>query len=97
MLGDGVALPAEQPPQIAESIETLPVPLPDALREAINAASPHVQLISARVVEAIRRRYSIEDEIKLLRLAPSPETAEWNAYVEDCREWGRAERAKIGL
>ena len=43
----------------------------------------------------IRGQYSIEDEIKLLRTAPSPEFELWNAYVEDCREWGRLQKAEL--
>lgn len=51
--------------------------------------------INRRVVEMIREQYSIEDEIKLLRTAPSPEFELWNAYVEDCREWGRLQKAEL--
>jgi len=50
-----------------------------------------------QVVEQIRARYSVDDEIKLLRIAPSEETSAWNAYVEDCRAWGRAKKAALGL
>jgi hypothetical protein len=96
-LDDGATLPATQPAQIAASIEHLPNPLPSDLRDAIRAASPQVRLIQQRVVDAIRSRYSVDDEIKLLRIAPSAETEAWNSYVEDCRAWGRAERAKLGL
>ncbi len=89
--------PENQPAAIAASIEVLTSPLPADLRDAIREASPHVRLIDQRVVEQIRARYSMDDEIKLLRIAPSEETAAWNAYVEDCRAWGRAEKAKLGL
>lgn len=94
---DGHTLPADQPAAIAASIETLPSPLPEDLRSAIKAASPHVRLINTRVQAAIAERYSIPDEIKLLRTAPSAETAAYNDYAEDCRAWGRAEKAKLGL
>lgn len=96
-LFDGHALPAEQPALIADSIQTLPKPLPAELRDEIRNASPHVRLIDRRVVEAIRSRYSYDDEIKMLRIAPSDETAQWNAWVEECRQWGRAEKAKLGV
>ena len=89
---DGVTLP----PQPAE-IDVQPVVLTDALRDQIKAASPHVQLINARVAQAVAKRYSLSDEIKLLRTAPSPEMAAYNDYAEDCRAWGRAEKAKLGL
>lgn len=96
-LPDGATLPAQQPAQIVASIETLPNPLPDSVRDEIRAASPQVAHIQRRVVERIRARYSVDDEIKLLRIAPSPETAAWNDYVEDCRQWGRQQRAALGL
>lgn len=94
-LPDGATLPGEQPAEIAANVA--PVTLTDALRDAIKAASPHVRLINERVREAISERYSIADEIKLLRTAPSPEMVAYNAYAEECRAWGRAEKAKLGL
>ena len=97
MIDDGHELPADQPAEVQPTIERLPSPLPVELRDAIRAASPQVRLIDQQVVERIRARYSIEDEIKFLRLAPSDDTAAWNAYVEDCRAWGRAEKAQLGL
>lgn len=90
-------LPQDQPEEIVDSIETLTLPLPEMLRDAIRQASPLVQLIDRQVVEQIRARYSVDDEIKLLRIAPSEETSAWNAYVEDCRAWGRAKKAALGL
>lgn len=96
-LDDGATLPAEQPAQIAASIEALPSPLPADLRAQILDASPHARLINQRVVEKIRAEYSVDDEIKMLRIAPSAETTAWNDHVEACRAWGRAERAKLGL
>lgn len=87
----------EQSEHIVDSIEALPHPLPDELREEIVKVSPQIAHINRRVVEKIREKYSIDDEIKFLRLAPSSETSEWNNYVEACREWGNEERAKLGL
>lgn len=46
--------------------------------------------IDAQVVDKIRSRYSVSDEIKLLRTAPSAESVAWNDYVEECRAWGKA-------
>lgn len=89
---DEVTLPT-QPAQI--TVET--VDLDDTLRSQIKQASPHIDLINRRVVEAIRERYSIEDEIKLIRLAPSDESTAYNAYVESCRDVGREQKAAIGL
>lgn len=97
VMEDGHDLPEDQHAEIQASIEVLPSPLPADLRDAIRAASPQVRLIDQRVVEQIRARYAVDDEIRLLRIAPSAETSAWNAYAEDCRAWGRAEKAKLGL
>jgi hypothetical protein len=83
----------QQPTQI--TVET--VELTEELRDAITAASPHVDLINQRVRAAIAERYSLHDEIKMLRTAPSTEFSAYNAYVEDCRAWGRGEKSKLGL
>lgn len=87
----------EQPEAIVGSIEELPSPLPADLNEEICKASPHVRLINARVVEKIRAKYSLEDEIKLLRTAPSDEAVAWNEFVESCVDWGRDQKAALGL
>ena len=107
---DGQDLPADQPAAIKASIEALPSPLPQALREQIKAASPHARLISARVQERIRALYSAEDELKFSRIgtahalglakasdADLQALKDFGAYVETCRAWGAGERAKLGL
>ena len=89
---DSIILPA-QPEQITvEEVE-----LTDELKESIKSASPHVQLINDRVVSKIREVYSLNDEIKMIRLSPSEESAAYNEYVESCREWGRVAKANLGL
>lgn len=94
-LPDGAVLPDNQPVEIVASIQS--VTLTPELCDAIKAASPHVRLINQRIIERIRERYSADDEIKMLRLAPSDETTAWNAYVESCRAWGREQKAALGL
>lgn len=91
-VSDTTTLPP-QPPEITVAAATLT----DVLREQIKAASPHVWLINDRVVDMIRQRYSVDDEIKMLRIAPSDETTSYNAYVEECRAWGRDQKAALGL
>jgi hypothetical protein len=89
---DSIILPA-QPEQITvEEVE-----LTDELKESIKSASPHVQLINERVVAKIREIYSLNDEIKMIRLSPSEESAAYNEYVESCRDWGRVAKANLGL
>lgn len=75
---------------------TLGSKLPETL-SAIEKALTQTAGINAQVVAKIRERYSIEDEIKMLRIAPAPEAAAWNDWVEQCLEWGRREKAKMGL
>lgn len=91
-LPDNTVLP-EQPAEIAVAAVDL---TPD-LKQSISDASPHVKLIRQRVSDKIAERYSTGDEIKLIRTAPSAEFEAYNAYAEDCRAWGRSERAKLGL
>jgi len=95
-LPDGVGLPVDQPVEIAASIVN-PVTLSAIKLAELKMESPHVRLINQRVAEGISERYTLADEIKLLRTAPSTEFNTYNAFVEDCRAWGRAEKAKIGL
>lgn len=94
-LPDDATLPVDQPVEISSSIA--PVTLTDALRAAISDASPHVRLIRAAVAEKIAERYRLTDEIKLLRTAPSAEFDTYVSYAEDCRAWGREQKAALGL
>jgi hypothetical protein len=91
----GATLPVDQPAEISASIQT--VTLTAAQIVEIKAASPHVRLINQQVQAQIEAQYSLADEIKLLRTAPSPEYAAYNAHAEACRAWGRSEKAKLGL
>lgn len=76
----------------------------------IRAASPHVQLIAQRVVDQIRATYSADDEMYLARIGTGAalgvyqlepkeqdELSRYQTHVEWCRQWGRDERAKLGV
>ena len=89
---DGTTLPT-QPGEITVDEITL---TPDLI-DRIKSISPHVRLINSRVVDMIRQRYSVDDEIKMLRLSPSDDSARYNDYADQCREWGRQEKGKLGL
>jgi hypothetical protein len=93
-LPDGATLP-QQPAEIADSVQT--VTLDPVLVQQIKAASPQVRLINATVAEKIAEQYSMADEIKLLRTAPSAEYEAYNAHAEACRAWGREQKAALGL
>lgn len=88
-------------PTLAEQISVEPVTLTDALKQQIKDASPHVKLIRARVVDKIREKYTLNDELKIMSLyfinPEDPLIQECSDYKESCRAWGRIEKAKIGL
>ena len=95
-LPDGITLPTDQPAEISASIIN-PVVLTTGQSAELKLLSPYIKLINRRVSDAIAERYTTADEIKLLRTAPSAEFDTYNAFVEDCRAWGRSEKAKLGL
>lgn len=110
VLFDAFSLPGDQPSAIAASIEALPPVLSDLLREQIKAASPHVALISQRMIDQIRASYTQDDENYFSRIGvgaamgmytPSSDEIQamtvFGEFVEAVRQWGRAERAKLGL
>lgn len=92
-LPGGATLPANQPAEIAASIQT--VTPGAALLDAIAAASPQVRVIRAAVAARIAERYSPADEIKLLRHARSADYDAYNTYAEECRAWGREQKATL--
>jgi hypothetical protein len=99
----------EQAAQISASIVN-PVTLTTELREAIKAASPHCALIHERMEAKIRDKYSLSDEQYFSRISSGAalglytfEAGEsvalqaFGAYVESVRQWGREQRALLGL
>lgn len=101
--------PPSQPHEIADSIELITV-LSDELREAIKLASPHCQLIAERMVARIRERYTVDDELFYARImigagaglyemspAEMGEVIAFKEHVEAARQWGRDQRADLGL
>jgi hypothetical protein len=105
---EGVSLPKDQPAEIVKTIKL--VTLTDSLREAIKSASPHCSLINQRVIDMIRNAYSIEDEQYFSRIGigvalniyefqsgEQDMLLRFGAHVEECRNWGRQQRAALGL
>lgn len=106
-----VAVPEGVTPTVPAELATWEaVNLTSELREAIKAASPHAQLIAQRVIDLIRAKYPLDEEVYFARIAvgalqasytllPGEDEAlaQYQADVEAAREWGRTERAKIGL
>ncbi len=105
MSADG-QLAAEQPEQIQVEEPTLS----DVLKEQIKAASPHCQLIYERMQVTIKEKYCDEDEKYLTRISIGQLAGwytlqdgemdlimEFQTFIEGVRQWGRDERAKLGL
>jgi len=91
---DDLILP-EQPKHIILK----PITLDKALREKIEKRSPHIQLIRERIKEKIRKKYSIEDELKIIRKKINGKElakyTEYNEYVEECIAKGDLEKDKL--
>jgi hypothetical protein len=86
---DSISIPEQEFVTVEEVV------LDEQLKAEIIAASRLFENINGRVVDRIRKQYSVNDEIKMLRIRPSEETTIYNDYVEECRDWGRAEKAKL--
>lgn len=89
---DGV-LP-EQSKKISASVKEVVVDA--ALRALLNEHSPQIKLIDQNTKANIAARYSIEDEIKMLRVGGDA-FVEYNDFVEACRADGQAKKAQYGL
>lgn len=97
---------AEQP----EQIQLQELILTDQLKEQIKIASPLCQLIYTRMQAKIREKYCSEDEMYFARISvgvlsgrytfqPGEDAAisEYQTFIESIRQWGRDERAVLGL
>lgn len=97
-------------PDQPQVIQWQEVAVDDALREQIKAASRPCALIYEEMQRRIRAAYPIEVEqyynrigtgaaLGLYTFQPGEHEAlvTYGAYVESVRQWGRAERAKLGL
>lgn len=101
---------AGQMPEQHEDITLNPVTIDAGLRERIKKASRAVLLIDQAVIDLIRSRYSLDDEAYFARIGVGAalgayqfEDGEMEAmlafgsHVEACRQWGREQRAVLGL
>lgn len=104
-----VPIDAQLPEQAAEIQWQLAV-VDDALREQIKAVSRPCALIYEEMQRRIRAAYPIEVEqyynrigtgaalgLYTFRTGEHEALVAYGAYVEFVRQWGRDERAKIGL
>ena len=106
-----VAVPEGVVPDVPEALTTWePVTLTPELRESIKLASPHAQLIAQQVIDRIRAKYPLDEELYFARIAvgalqgnytllpgEADALAQYQADVEAAREWGRQARAELGL
>jgi hypothetical protein len=106
-----VSVPDGITPIVPDTLTTWQsVTVTPALREQIKAASPQCRLIAEQVIARIRATYSLDHELYLARIGigvlqgtytPSAdeqaEIAQYQIDVEAAREWGRQQRAALGL
>jgi len=93
---DGMELP-EQPDVIRETLRSVDMTNATDLKQQLKRASPHAQRINQRVVDKIREKYSLDEELQMLRTGPTDESKAYFDYCEACVAWGRAEKTKLGL
>ena len=97
-------------PEQPVEISLTPVIPDDALKNELKVASRRIQLITEEMHRKIRERYTLEDEQYFARIGvgaalgvytfqpgEEEELLAFGDFVEAVREWGRAERAKLGL
>ena len=102
---DAGELPEQLPGVVLE-----PVIVDAGLRDLIKRHSRAVALIDQEVIDMIRAQYSAEDEMYFARIGvgaalgayvfePGEQEAmlAYGAHVEACRQWGREQRARLGL
>lgn len=66
--------------------------------KALKAVSPAIQHINTEVQTLIRAKYSVDEEMKCLRLGKGTEEfTEYAAYVKTCVASGKTKKAKLGL
>jgi hypothetical protein len=105
---DTDTLPNKQHEKISTSVKL--VTMTPELKTAIKAESPHAKLISARIIEKIREKYTVDHELYLARIGVGQqqglyiptaselqELKDFGVFVEGIRAWGNAERTKLGL
>jgi hypothetical protein len=92
---DEFTLSTIQPKQIKKTIAVTVIT--DEVIELLKSASVHVQLINERVKAKIAERYSVSDELKEIRNSSAQSFSAYADYVEECRRWGREQKALLGL
>jgi hypothetical protein len=97
-------------PAQPEQITVVPVELSAELRATIKSTSPHCQLIHQRMDDQIRAKYSLSEEQYFARIGvgvalgvyifepgEEAELLAFGDFVENVRQWGRDQRAGLGL
>lgn len=106
-----IHIPENTPiPTQPKEIKWSQIDLTPELKSSIKASSHIVKLISENMNKKIREKYSVDDELYFARISSNSangvhkmseselyEITTFNQFIESVRQWGRAERAKIGL
>ena len=95
-------------PEQPEEIGWQPVTVDAETRLRLMAVSRPLQLIAQAIVERIRERYPLDEELYLNRIATGvanglyayrdgeeAEVIAFGVWAEECREWGRVQRAAL--
>lgn len=103
---EGAAALPEQHPEI----KLEPVVVDAGLRDQLLVNSRACQLIAQAIIDNIRSKYTIDDEMYFARIGVGAATglyqptesemrelANFGAFVESVREWGRNQRLGLGL
>ena len=101
---------ADPMPEQPKEITLEPVIVDADLRDRLLSEIRVGQLIGQAIIDNIRAKYPIDEELYLARIGigsltvlyqPSEsemqELVSYGAYVESVREWGRQQRAALGL
>ncbi len=63
----------------------------------MSSREDQIAAINNEIKRRICEMFSIDDQIQLLRTAPSAEFEVFNEHAEACRDWGRKEKRRLGL
>lgn len=101
---------ASEPPAYDDRLTVVETVLTTELMSLIKSSSPHVALINERIKSKIREKYDAEDEMYFARISigvmmgaytfqPGEQEAvlAYGAFIENIRQWGRSEKAALGL
>ncbi|MEW6485795.1 MAG: hypothetical protein AB1423_14480 [Pseudomonadota bacterium] len=105
-----ISVPDDAKLEASKVLTVQPVELTEELAAAIKEKSDVVQMVNTMVVEKIREKYDINDELKIIKkmlqclvnkTTPDAETlkqyTDYIAYTDTCTAWGTEEKTALGV